>query len=140
MNVILDTNVISELIAKQPQPQVVAWVNALDPPSVYLTVITIGEIQKGIAKLPDSKRKTQVQTWLDTDLLSRFHGRILPITTEVMRTWGMLTGRLEGLGTPLAAIDSLIAAIALEGHYAVATRNEDDFAPTGVTIINPWKR
>ncbi len=140
MNLILDTNVISELIAKQPDPKVVAWVNAQDPQSVHLTVITIGEIRKGIAKLPDSKRKTQVQQWLEGDLLSRFHGRILPITTDVMLRWGVLTGELERQGIPLAAIDSLIAAIALEGHYALATRNEADFASMGVTIINPWMR
>jgi tRNA(fMet)-specific endonuclease VapC len=138
MNFILDTNVISELIAKQPNPKVVAWVNAQDPQRVHLTVITIGEIRKEVAKLPDSKRKFQVQQWLEGDLLSRFHGRILPITTDVMLRWGDVMGELEQRGVVLAAIDSLIAAIALEQNYALVTRNEVDFAATGVTIINPW--
>jgi tRNA(fMet)-specific endonuclease VapC len=139
MNYILDTNVISELIAKQPNQQVLAWLDALDPGAVYLTVITIGELRKGIEKLPAAQRKTALQMWLTTDLLLRFQGKILTITTEVMLVWGELTSRLETTGKPLPAIDSLIAAIALQGNYYLVTRNERDFQNTGVKIINPWE-
>ena len=139
MNYVLDTNVISELIAKQPNKKVVAWLDQLDPHTVYLSVITIGEIRKGMEKLLPSKRRDAVREWLETDLLLRFQGRILEITTEVMLIWGELTGRLEKEGRPIKAIDSLIAAIALQGNYSLVTRNEHDFQHTGVTILNPWK-
>jgi tRNA(fMet)-specific endonuclease VapC len=139
MSYVLDTNVISELIAKHPDPKVVAWLDSLDPAILYLTVITIGEIRKGIEKLPSSNRRDSIKDWLETDLLLRFQGRVLDITTEVMLVWGELTGRLENEGKPLAAIDSLIAAIALQKHYSLVTRNDSDFRHTGVMIVNPWK-
>ena len=139
MNYVLDTNVISELISKQPDKKVVKWLDRLDPNTVYLSVITIGEIRKGIEKLPPSKRRDAVKEWLEADLLIRFQGRILEITTEVMLIWGELAGRLENEGRPITAIDSLIAAIALQGNYCLVTRNEHDFQHTGVTIVNPWK-
>ncbi|MBP1739125.1 MAG: putative nucleic acid-binding protein, contains domain [Deltaproteobacteria bacterium] len=139
MNYLLDTNVISELIAKQPNKKVVEWLDGLDPNTVYLSVITIGEIRKGIEKLAPSKRRDRVREWLDGDLLLRFQGRILEITTEVMLIWGELTGRLEKEGRQITAIDSLIAAIALQGNYRLVTRNESDFQHTGVAALNPWR-
>ncbi len=139
MNYILDTNVISELIAKQPNTQVIDWIDRLDPRTVYLTVITVGEIRKGIEKLPPSPRKATIRMWLETDLLLRFQGKILTITTDVMLVWGELTGRLETEGKPMAAIAALIAAIALHGQYTLITRNEIDFQYAGILLINPWK-
>jgi tRNA(fMet)-specific endonuclease VapC len=139
MNYLLDTNVISELISKQPNKKVVEWLDHLDPNTIYLSVITIGEIRKGIEKLPPSKRRDGVKGWLEEDLLLRFQGRILEITTGVMLIWGELTGRLENEGRRITAIDSLLAATALHGNYRLVTRNEHDFQHTGVTIINPWK-
>jgi predicted nucleic acid-binding protein len=139
MRYLLDTNVISELVAKQPNPRVVAWIDALDPSSVYLSVITIGELRKGIEKLPDSQRKATLQAWLNDDLLVRFSGRILELDIPVMLTWGELVGRLEQNGTPVPALDSLIAALAHYHKYTLATRNEADFRATGIGIVNPWQ-
>ena len=139
MNYLLDTNVISELISKQPNKKVVEWIDRLDPDTIYLSVITIGELRKGIEKLPPSKRRDTVKEWLEGDLLLRFQGRILEITIEVMLIWGELTGRLEKQGRPITAIDSLIAATALGGNCHLVTRNEHDFQRVGVAIINPWK-
>jgi len=139
MNYVLDTNVISELISKQPNKKVVEWLDRLDPNTIYLSVVTIGEIRKGIEKLPPSKRRDAVKEWLEADLLLRFQGRILEITTEVMLIWGELTGRLENEGRLITAIDSLIVATALQGNYCLVTRYEHDFQYTGVSIINPWK-
>jgi predicted nucleic acid-binding protein len=136
---LLDTNVISELIAKQPNQQVVRWIDALDTSSVYLSVITIGELRKGIEKLADSPRKDILSAWLTDDLLVRFEGRVLPVDIDVMLIWGELTGRLERVGRPLPAVDSLIAALAIHHTCSLVTRNEDDFKDTGVTILNPWK-
>jgi len=139
MNYLLDTNVISELISKRPDKKVVEWLDHLDPNTVYLSVITIGEIRKGIEKLPLSRRRDRVKEWLEDDLLPRFHGRILEITIEVILVWGELVGRLEKEGRSITAIDSLVAAIALQGNYRLVTRNERDFKHSGVTMINPWK-
>lgn len=139
MKYLLDTNVISELIAKQPKQQVIDWIDDRDSGAVYLSVITIGEIQKGVAKLPASPRKEAIHNWLINDLLIRFDGRIASISIAVMLTWGRLTAHIEQRGNPLPAIDSLIAAIALEGNYTLVTRNEADFVHTGVDIVNPWQ-
>ena len=139
MKYLLDTCVISELVAKQPNAGVVAWIDSIDPDSVYLSVITIGEIRKGIEKLPGSKRKTSLESWLKDELLVRFSGRIVSIDTGVMLTWGKTIGALELEGKKMSAIDSLISAIALHGSFCVATRNENDFKHAGVMVINPWK-
>lgn len=139
MKYLLDTNAISELIAKQPNQQVVRWIDALDTNSVYLSVITIGELRKGIEKLADSQRKDTLNTWLTDDLLVRFGDRVLTVDVDVMLTWGELTGRMERIGRPLPAIDSLIAAQAIHHNCSLVTRNEDDFTDTGVTVLNPWK-
>ena len=139
MNYLLDTNVISELIAREPNARVIDWVDGLDTETVYLSVITIGELRKGIEKLPSSPRKDQLTAWLMGDLLHRFADKIVGITIDVILVWGELVGRLERDGKPMAAIDSLIAASVLEGKYVLVTRNEQDFQHAGVTIINPWK-
>ena len=139
MKYLLDTNVISELVAKRPNQRVVQWVDDLDPNSIYLSVITIGELQRGIEKLLNSKRKETLRDWLNDDLLIRFAGRILVLDIAVMLTWGELMGRLERTGKLLSAIDSLIAALALHHNCTLITRNEDDFKETGITIVNPWE-
>ncbi|MEW6350863.1 MAG: type II toxin-antitoxin system VapC family toxin [Thermodesulfobacteriota bacterium] len=139
MNYVIDTNVISELIARRPNRKVVEWLDDLDPDTIFLTVITIGEICKGIEKLPRSRRRESLRSWLETDLIFRFQGRILDIATDVMLVWGELTARLERQGKTIPAIDSLIAALVLERNYCLVTRNERDFLHTGVTLINPWK-
>ena len=139
MRYLLDTGVISELVARQPNPTVVQWVDSLDEEKLYLSVITIGEISKGIEKLPDSPRKNTLAEWLEGDLLIRFKERVLPIDTAVMLTWGTLTADLERQGKRMPAIDSLIAAIALEGKLTLVTRNVDDFLHSGVAVLNPWQ-
>lgn len=139
MKYLLDTNIVSELIKKQPDPNVVQWIDEQDATRMYLTVITIGEIRKGVEKLPPSSRKAKIFAWLSSDLLLRFDGRILPVTTKVMLRWGELTGQLEMKGTVLSAIDSLIAAVALHGQCTLVTRNTDDFRGTGIPLLNPWQ-
>jgi tRNA(fMet)-specific endonuclease VapC len=136
---LLDTNVISELISRKPNQKIIDWIDSLDPEMVYLSVITIGEIRKGIEKLAASQRKDNLASWLETNLLLRFAEKLVDINVDVVLVWGELTGRMERDGTPLAAIDSLIAASALAGNHTLVTRNEDDFRATGVSIVNPWK-
>jgi predicted nucleic acid-binding protein len=136
---LFDTNVISELVNKQPNQQVVRWIDALDADSVYLSAITIGELSKGIDRLPDSSRKNILRAWLNDDLLVRFDGRVLSLDVDAMLTWGRLTAQMERIGRRLPAIDSLIAALAIHHNCSLITRNEDDFKDTGAIIINPWK-
>jgi toxin FitB len=139
MKWLLDTCVISELISLRPQQHVIDWIDAIQPDSAYLSVITIGEIYKGMERLPHSKRRETIRGWLEEDLLLRFRGKIVPIDVNVVTTWGKLTGRLEKDGRKMAALDSLIAASALHGDFTLVTRNIDDFMFTGVSIHNPWQ-
>ena len=139
MNYLLDTCVISELVAKQPNPQIIAWIDGIEEARLHLSVITLGEIQKGIEKLPDSERKTRLETWLNEELLRRFANRIVLIDTDVMLKWGKLIGTFEKVGKPISAIDSLIAVIALHNNFILVTRNEAGFENAGISIFNPWQ-
>jgi predicted nucleic acid-binding protein len=139
MKYLLDTCVLSELITKQPNPKVVEFVDSLDPDDVYLSVITIGKISKEIEKLSESKRKKELQAWLDEDLIVRFDGKIIPLDTEVLLKWGVLAARLESMGKTLPAMDSLITATVVAHTLTLVTRNVVDFENTGGEIVNPWE-
>ena len=138
MKALLDTCVISELVTKKPNPGVVDFVDGLDADEVFLSVITIGEIIKGIEKLPESSRKAELRDWLQNDLLARFQGKIIPLGTDIIVEWGVLTARLEAQGKPMPAIDSLIAATVLVEKMSLVTRNVGHFEATGVSLVNPW--
>ena len=139
MKFLLDTCIISDLMAKRPNQAVMQWIDSVDEDRLYLSVITIGEMRKGIAILADSPRKLEMQEWLSDHLLSRFGDRIVVIDTGVMLDWGQLVGNLERLGKPMPLMDSLIAAIVLRGGFVLVTRNEADFECTGVRMLNPFK-
>ncbi len=139
MNYILDTNVISELVAAQPDTNVTRWIESIDPQTVYLSVITVGELKKGIEKSPDSRRKTDLKEWLTNDLLVRFQDQLLPIDSSVTLTWGSLVARMEAIGKPMPAIDSLLAATTLHSGYTLSTRNVGDFEHAGIALLNPWE-
>lgn len=139
MSFLLDTCVISELASTQPAPSVVAWIDAVEDERIFLSVITIGEIQRGIEELPDSHRKRALSSWLVDELLVRFQGRVLSLGIPVLLAWGGLVARLERQGRKPPALDSLIAALAVHHNLKLVTHNEKDFAGTGVTIFNPWR-
>ena len=139
MKCLLDTCAVSELVSAKPKQRVVDWIDGVAPETVFLSVITIGEIRKGIEKLPDSKRKSMLHEWLVGELFARFSDRILPIDLDVILAWGRMAGQLELSGKKMAAMDSLIAAIALSRNLRLVTRNEDDFKHAGIEIVNPWK-
>ena len=134
----LDTNCISELIRSRPEPRVMDWMRAADESLLYLSVLTLGEIRKGAAILPQSKRRTHLESWLEIDLQVRFSGRILGIDNAVSDRWGWLTAEAERKGKPLAAIDGLLAATALHHNLTIVSRNVSDFTSTRVPILNPW--
>jgi toxin FitB len=138
MNSLLDTCTFSEYRNKKPNPKVVAWLDAQIEDSLFLSVVTVGELHKGIEKMPASKRKTNLQAWLRTTIL-RFDKRILPVGLKTIQIWGGLLAELETKGRVLPVLDSLIAATALEHDLTVITRNEADFADTGAKVLNIWK-
>ena len=139
MKYLLDTCVISELVRKQPQQHVIGWIDRVDAAYLYLSVVTIGEIRKGIEKLADSRRKTELLAWLQHDLLIRFRSTILPLDVETMLVWGTMNGQLARQGTPLPAIDSLLAALAVRYDLTLVTRNIADFKAAPITLFNPWE-
>jgi len=135
---LLDTAVVSELVRKSPSAAVLKWIDGQDESALYLSVLTIGELEKGVARLPASVRRTRLQSWVRRDLAERFGARLLPIDTRTAARWGAISGESEKRGTPLPVIDCLIAATALVHGLAVATRNVGDFERCGVTCVNPW--
>ena len=138
MKYLLDTCVISELIKPAPNRKVVDWLNKLPSEALFLCVITIGEVRKGLTKLPNSNKKERLAVWLNT-LLEEYKERILPIDLMVCENWGVLQGNAEKAGTPMSSIDSLIAATTYTHNLTLSTRNEEDFIPSNIPIINPWK-
>jgi predicted nucleic acid-binding protein len=136
---VLDTNVISELMKPLPDRHVVAWVDARDNESLFLSAITIGELMRGVAKLPSSARRTATEAIINDALIPHFASRILPVTHQVMVTWATLTITCERAGRTLPAIDSMIAATALHHRLTLVTRNLRDFRDTGVPLIDPWE-
>jgi len=140
MSYILDTCVISEMVKPSPHRNVLEWMGQQNEDVLYLSVLTIGEIQKGISRLPDNLKKTNLQSWLDIDLKCRFENRLLPIDEEVSKIWGTIQAMAEKSGRKIPVIDSLIAATGLVHQMAVVTRNSSDMPSLpGLTIFNPWE-
>jgi predicted nucleic acid-binding protein len=135
---LLDTNVISEAVRSQPDPKVLSWLDSLHEDLLFLSVLTLGEIRQGVAKLAPGKRRLRLERWLDVDLRTRFAGRIVSIDEDVAERWGDLMAGSRKAGTPLGVVDGLLAATALQHSLTLATRNVKDFAGLGVTLSNPW--
>ena len=131
---LLDTNVISETIKKAPHQDVIRWLASVDASQFLLSVLAIAEIRKGIEKLQDATKKQSIIQWLENDLTTKFHGRIIPINQDIAEKWGYLSAYKN-----IPAIDGLIAATALVFNYKLVTRNIKDFEGIiGLEIINPW--
>lgn len=137
MRVLLDTCTVSELTKPEPNPAVRAAIEEIPNEDLFLSVLSVGEITKGIELLADGKRKRALQSWL-IELERDYADRVLPIDLEATHIWGEVTARLQKAGKALAAIDGLIAATALRHGLHLMTRNEPDFIGTGVLIIDPW--
>lgn len=138
MKYLIDTCIISELVKPTPNNRVVKWLDAVSSDALFLSVLTIGEIEKGLTKLPDSKKKERLTLWLNT-LLEDYNERILPVDLQVTINWGIIQGNAEQGGTPMSTIDGLIAATAFTHKLILVTRNESDFPVDKITIINPWE-
>ena len=135
---LLDTNCISELVSSKPEPGVLEWMETADETLLFLSVLTLGEIRKGLARLSQSRRRTQLETWLEIELQNRFAGRILPINGDVADRWGLLAAEAQRKGRSLPVIDGLLAATALHHNLTIVSRNVSDFEITHVQILDPW--
>jgi len=133
---LIDTCAISELVRARPDANVVAWFEAVPQDGLYLSVLTLGEIRKGIAGISDRRRFVKIAHWLEHDLPGWFENRVLAIDAAVADEWGRLLAKAR---QPLPAIDSLIAATALRHRLTVVTRNVKDFESAGVDVMNPWE-
>lgn len=140
MNYLLDTCVISELVKIHPHETVVEWVRAQNEDTLFLSVLTFAEIQKGITKLSESARKKQLISWLEHELPQRFEGRILEITTAIAKKWGTIQGSAEQQGVKMPVVESFIAATGLVHNLMVVTRNVSDMEISGVQLFNPWEK
>jgi hypothetical protein len=132
---LIDTNVLSELRRKAPDPRVVAWLQARPRQSLFLSVLTLGEIREGLERVPEPARKQALLDWLEVELPNYFVGRVLAIDAATADRWGRLMAQAA---RPLPAIDALLAATALHNDLALVTRNTKDFAGLDVPLINPW--
>ena len=113
--------------------------DAADERTLYLSALTLGEIRKGIVTLAGSKRRAQLEAWLEIDLRNRFAGRILSVDDAVADRWGMLAGEMKRKGKPMPAVDAMIAATALHHKLTVVSRNVNDFRNAEVPVFNPWE-
>jgi predicted nucleic acid-binding protein len=135
---LLDTNIISEVVKPKPEPRVTSWMDSIDENLLYLSVLTLSEIRKGIASLTDASRRVKLEAWLDTELVLRFAERILLIDRPVAERWGRLAAAAAVARARLPVIDGLLAATALDQNLTLVTRNSKDVAVTGVPVFNPW--
>jgi toxin FitB len=136
---LLDTNCISEVVRVKPEPRVLEWMEAADEGLLYLSVLTLGDIRKGLASLPQGKRRTHLEAWLEIELQDRFSGRVLPIDAAVADRWGFLAADAKRKGKALSTIDALLAATALHYNLTIVSRNVSDFTSTQVPVLNPWE-
>ena len=135
MSYLLDTNVISELVRPKPAKTVLAWFENIPSEALHISVLTLGEIRKGVECMPDGARREKLRLWLEHELTGWFGAMVLPVDIPVADRWGRLLARM---GRPVPSIDSLLAATALHHELRLVTRNQKDFDFPGLEVVNPW--
>lgn len=138
MKYLLDTCVLSEVVKKQPEPQVLKWLSSKQPQQLYVSSLTWAELQHGVFKLPASKRRNELTQWL-ASLNQQYKKHFLAFNAETAECWALMTSNLEAQGMPMAIIDSLICATAKQHKLILVTRNTKDFIHSQVQLINPWE-
>ena len=139
MKYLLDTCVLSETTKKSPNFGVVKWLKSCDESNLYISVITFGEIQKGVSKLKDPLRQKQLQSWLDKELIRRFQGQVLELNIDISVQWGICSGESLNRGITIPVIDGLLAATAIHHNLTLVTQNTRDFKSMPVRLHNPWE-
>jgi hypothetical protein len=136
MSYLLDTNVVSETIRRRQNDLVIKWLKAVPPEALFVSVLTLGKIRRGIEGLTDQRRKEKLRLWLEHELPAWFEGRVLTIDLAIADRWGRL---LAEVGRLVPTVDSLLAATALHHDLRLVTRNAKDFGYPGLEVINPWQ-
>ena len=136
MSYLLDTNVISEAVRQRPSPAVLEWLSGVPSEALYISVLVIGEVRRGVELLADGKRRERLRAWLEHELPGWFGERVLPVDTAVADRWGRVIAEAQ---RPIPAVDSLLIATALHHDLRMVTRNEKDFAFPGLEVVNPWR-
>lgn len=138
MNILIDTTVISEMTRPRPDPRVAAFLHETDEDRLFLSVVTLSELSRGVALKSDGKTKRALEAWLANDLAERFSGRVLDIDPPIANAWGDLMASAQRRGLALHVMDGFLAATAMTRRLTLATRNVKDFAPLGVSLFDPW--
>lgn len=136
---LIDTNVVSEVVRKSPDKEVLDWLAGIPNELLFLSVLSIGEIRRGISRQVDPRRRVRIEAWLESDLKPWFHDRILAVDTGVAERWGTLSAKADASGKRAGVIDALLAATALHHDLVLATRNVADVSHLGVALFNPWQ-
>lgn len=137
--IVLDTNVLSELLAPSPSPNVLVWLAAQPAAAVFTTTVTEAEILYGLALLPDGRRHQALEAAVRPIFSDDLAGRVLAFDREAAACYAAIAARRRAIGRPISQFDAQIAAIAVSRGASIATRNVADFAETGATVINPWE-
>jgi predicted nucleic acid-binding protein len=135
---LLDTNIPSELTRTRPEARVVAWLESADDEAMFFSVVSLGEIVKGVSLLDNGRKRDELEKWLEATLCPWFGARILPVNEAIARYWGALTAEFELKGRKIKVADGMIAAAAQVHNLTVVTRDVNDFAGLGAEIFNPW--
>jgi predicted nucleic acid-binding protein len=135
---LVDTCVLSEAVRPRPARSVIEWLDAQNEASLYISALTLAELQRGVSRLPSSRKRKALEVWLHDELPRRFERRVLPVDLEVALAWGRAQAAAEKRGRRVPVLDGLIAATALANDLIVVTRNGEHMAPTGAEILDPW--
>jgi len=138
LNYLLDTNVLSEATRAQPDARVAEWLSARSADTLFISMVSVAEIRKGILLLSEGKKRRKLEGWLESELLPAFSGRVLPLGEEEMSEWATMQAEAEKRGHRLSVIDSLIAATARCHGLTIATRNIHDFRHCKIPVLDPW--
>ena len=138
MSFLLDTCVVLEFTKRRADVGVVEWLALHDESGLFLSEVTVGELEKGLSKLPDGARQKRLRAFVEVELVDRFRERILPVDQRTWRRWGALSGSREREGRPLPVLDALLASTAWLHGLSLVTRNERDFTELGIRVVNPW--
>jgi toxin FitB len=135
---LLDTNVVSEWVKLRPDSGVANWLAAVDEDRVFLSVVTLAELRRGIDLMPEGGRRRRLEEWLRNELPLRFESRVLPINAAIADEWGKVVSRRDALGRAMGAMDAFIAATAAVHNLTLVTRNVEDFRLSLDSILDPW--
>lgn len=139
MSYLLDTNVLSEWRRPRPDPGVVKWLRGIYEDELHISAVSVAEIALGAERLPQGKRREELRSWLEQEIVGRFGSRIIGVDQRIAFRWGRIVAMRASAGAPISVMDAFFAATALEQGLTLVTRNDRDFEAVGLTPFNPWQ-